>query len=253
MELRDVRAGGWGAPHVASAAARLSFLKKVYGLFTASVVFSTVGAFVALNAGLDASQMVVGTGNARLVVPPLVGFFMQHPFISMAIAIASVFGASLVRRKPGINVVALFGMATILGVVFAPALFYAQLSAGLGGTLSSSPIRDAFVLSVIGFGGLTGYAFASKKDFSFLGGALTMGLFVLIGASILNIFLGSQVFGLAIASVAVLLFGAYILYDTSRILRSGEEDGAVSAAISLYMDFINLFLAILRILSGRRE
>ena len=79
-----------------------------------------------------------------------------------------------------------------------------------------------------------------------------MGLFVLIGASLLNIFLGSSVFGLAIASVSVLLFGAYVLYDTSRILRSGEDD-AVGFAISLYMDFFNIFLAILRILSSRRE
>jgi modulator of FtsH protease len=82
--------------------------------------------------------------------------------------------------------------------------------------------------------------------------ALVMGLFVVIGASVLNLFIGSSVFGLAIASVCVLLFGAYILYDTSRLLRAGERD-AVGAAISLYLDFLNLFLALLRILSARRD
>lgn len=253
MDYRDARTSPWGAPYAAPAAgARLGFLKKVYGLFTASVAFSAIGALIALYAGVGSSQLAVNVGNAKVAVPPLVGFFAQHPFISMGIALASVFGASMVRHKPGINVAALFGMATILGVIIGPALFFAQLSAGLGGTLSASPIRDAFVLSSVGFSALTAYAFFSKKDFSFLGGALTMGLFVLIGASLINIFLGSSVFGLAISSVAVLLFGAYVLYDTSRILRSGEDD-AVGAAIQLYMDFFNIFLAILRILSSRRE
>ena len=124
--------------------------------------------------------------------------------------------------------------------------------AGLGGTLSASPVRDAFILSVAAFGGLTAYAMLTKRDFSFMGGALVMGVFVVFGASLLNLFLGSSIFGLAISSVAVLLFGAYVLYDTSRLLRSNEDD-AVGGAISLYLDFVNLFLSILRILSSRRD
>lgn len=244
MQLRDARDAGWRVPYAAvKPSTRLGFLKKVYGLFTASVVFSAAGALVALNAGLSASP----TG-----IPPLVGFVANHWLISLGITLASVFGASLVRRKPVINVVALFGMATVLGVIFAPALFVAQVNAGLGGTLSSSPIRDAFLLSITAFSGLTGYALFSKKDFSYLGGALTMGLIVLFGASLINLFLGSSVFSLAISSVAVLLFGAYVLYDTSQLLRSDEDD-AVGGAIRLYLDFINIFLAILRILSSRRE
>lgn len=253
MDDRGLGTSPWGTSYAApTTATRIGFLKKVYGLFTASVVFSAIGAIVALNVGTAVSKLVVNIGGQRVVVPPLVGFFAQHPFISMGIMLAAVLGASLVRHKRGLNVVALFGMATILGVVIGPALFFAQISAGLGGTLSASPIRDAFILSTLGFSGLTGYALVTKKDFSYLGGALMMGLFVLIGASLLNLFLGSSVFGLAIASVAVLLFGAYVLYDTSRILRSGEND-AVGAAISLYMDFFNIFLAILRILSARRD
>lgn len=252
MDRRYVRAGAWGAPGDSSVASRLGFLKKVYGLFTASIVLSAAGALVALNVGTSASRLAVGEGAARLTVPPLVAFFAQHPFVSMGIAIGAVFGASAVRHRPGLNLVALFGMATILGVVFAPALFMAQVSAGLGGTLSASPVRDAFILSAVGFGGLTSYALFTKRDFSYMAGALTMGLFVVLGASLLNLFLGSSVFGLAISSVAVLLFGAYVLYDTSHLLHSDEED-AVGGAIRLYLDFINIFLAILRILSGRRD
>jgi modulator of FtsH protease len=227
--------------------ARLAFLKKVYSLFTASIVFSAIGATIALTAGTEASQLRVGD----TVVPPLVAFFMEHWVISLMMLFGSVFGASAVRLKPGINVVALFGMATVVGVVIGPSLFFAQLAAASGSTVSAAPIRDAFLLATAGFVGLSGYALVTRKDFSFMRGALSMGLFVVIGAMVLNIFIGSSVMGLAIASVCVLLFGAFILYDTSRLLRSGVDD-PVGGAISLYLNFLNLFLALLRILSSRR-
>ncbi|EYF06683.1 Integral membrane protein [Chondromyces apiculatus DSM 436] len=222
-------------------------------LFTASVVFSAAGAMIALYAGTSVSRVAVGEGSYKTTVPPLVALVAQHPFITLALSLGAVFGASFVRHIKGVNVVALFGMATVLGILFAPALFVAQLSAGMGGTFSASPIRDAFILSVVGFGGLTTYALFTRKDFSYLGGALTMGIFVVLGASILNIFLGSSAFGLAISSVGVLLFGAYVLYDTSRLLHSDDEQDAVGGAIRLYLDFINIFLALLRILSARRD
>lgn len=242
------RERAWGAPALDRGAERASFLKRVYALFTGSVLFSALGAIFALYGGLSFSRTEV-SGRA---IPPLVAFFAEHYFIGLIVMLGAVFGASALRHKPGINVVALFGMATIIGIVIAPSLFVATLLADAGRTLSASPIRDAFILSVIGFGGLTAYALTTRKDFSFLGGGLTMGLFVIIGASLLNIFLGSNVLGLAISSVAVLLFGAYVLYDTSRLLRSDERD-AVGFAISLYMDFLNIFLALLRILSSSRR
>jgi modulator of FtsH protease len=142
-------------------------------------------------------------------------------------------------------------MATIVGVVIGPSLFFAQIAAATGSTISAAPIRDAFILATAGFVGLSGYAIVTRKDFSFMRGALTMGLFVVIGAMVLNFFVGSSIMGLAIASVCVLLFGAFILYDTSRLLRAGGED-PVGGAISLYLNFLNLFLALLRILSSRR-
>ena len=116
-------------------------------------------------------------------------------------------------------------------------------------------MRDAFLLTAITFGGLTGYCFVTKRDFSFMGAALSTGLWVVIGASLLGFFFHSTALSLAVASVAVILFAGYILYDTSRILRSGAvaTGDAVSAALSLFLDVINLFLALLRILSSQRR
>jgi modulator of FtsH protease len=247
MDTWNYKERAWDAQSPALGA-RTGFLKRVYGLFTGSVIFSAIGALIALYGGLSFSNVEVGSRR----VPPLVAFFAEHYIIGMLVMLGAVFGASAVRHVRGVNVLALFGMATVIGIVIAPSLFIAMVYASQGHTLSPAPIRDAFILATVGFGGLTAYALTTRKDFSFLGGALTMGLFVVIGAALLNIFLASQVFSLAIASVSVLLFGAYVLYDTSRLVRSGEQD-AVGAAIQLYLNFLNIFLALLRILSSRRD
>jgi modulator of FtsH protease len=244
--------GGWGAGAVQqqaeSSTDRLAFIKKVYGLFAASVLISALSAMFVLYAGAESSTIVF----EGVRIPPLVALVASVPwFVSLIVMIGVMFGAQAVRNVRGLNVVALFVMALVLGVLFAPNLFIAQLNASTGATLSASPIRDAFLLATLMFGGLTGYVAVSKKDFSYLGSALTMGIVVIIGATILNIFLGSSVLSLAIASVGLILFGGYVLFDTSRILRS-EERNAVAGATRLYMDFLNIFLFLLRILGSRR-
>ena len=232
----------------ASSAVQLSFLRKVYGLFFAGIVSAAGGAMTALYTG---TPIAVGKG---VMVPPLVAFVMQHMIISIVVYFGAFFALAAVRHKPRVNVVALLGFTFVSGLFIAPSLFIATLMAKMGATLSSNPVRDAFLLAASGFGGLTGYALITRKNFSFLGGMLSMGLWVLIGAMLVGIFVGSQVFHLAIASVGVLLFGAYVLYDTSRLLHSEEPITPVDAAISLYLDFLNLFLFLLQILSsGRRD
>lgn len=246
----------WTSPYSARLAEtpreKLAYLQKVYGLFTASLATAAVGAIIALYAGADASRITLQAGSEILRVPPLVAFFLNHPFIGFLIPFGALMAASFLRFKPGINLVALFGATFISGVSLGPALFWAQLMATSGASLSASPIRDAFLLTVVGFGGLTGYVFVTKRDFSFLRGFVSIGLFVLIGATLLNLFIGGEALGLAIASVGVILFGAFVLYDTSRLLREEDRD-PVGGALSLYLNFVNMFLFLLRILgSGRR-
>ncbi|WP_437289908.1 Bax inhibitor-1/YccA family protein [Sorangium sp. So ce406] len=231
------------APANPKAALRIDYLKKVYGLFTASLVLSSIGAMCALYIGAPD----VEEGGA---MPPLVELFAAHPILSIGIVFGVMFGARAVRRIPGVNVLALFGMAAILGVTTAPALYMAQVAAGLGGTLSSAPVRDTFILTVLTFGSLTLGVLLTKEDLSFLASGLVMGAMVVLGAMLLNVLLGSTLLGLAIASVSVLVFGGYVLYNTSRLLHSGEED-PVGGALDLYLNFINLFSSILQILSGR--
>jgi modulator of FtsH protease len=232
---------------------KLVFLRKVYTLFTGSLVTATAGALLALYAGTDVSRVTLEIGRTAVPVPPLVGFFINHMFIGMILFFGAFFGASMVREKPGVNAAALFGASFISGLYIAPMIWFVQVQASQGMTLSSAPVRDAFFLTVLGFTGLTSYALLSKRDFSFLRGFLSMGLWVLIGASLLSLFVGGAAFSLAIASVGVLLFGGYILYDTSRMLHDPTNRDPVGAALGLYLNFLNLFIFLLRILGSSRR
>lgn len=233
-----------------STAERVSFLRKVYLLMTSAVVVSGATAALASTVG---EPVMARVGRSGVVaVPPIVAWFGAHPFIGFLMLMGAVMGAGAVARRPGINVAALYGLAGLVGLFIGPAIFFAQLKASAGTSLSSAPVLHAFGLATAGFAGLSAYALTTKRDFSALGGFLGMGLFVVIGASILNIFLGASVLSLAIASVTILLFGGYVLYDTQRMLREDDLE-PVPAALTLYMNFLNLFLALLRILSGGRR
>lgn len=99
------------------------------------------------------------------------------------------------------------------------------------------------------FLGLSGYALTTKKDFSFMGGFLFVGLIVGLVAMLANIFLQIPALSLAISSIMVLLMSGFILYDTSRIINNGERN-YVMATISLYLDIIILFQHLLNLLAA---
>jgi modulator of FtsH protease len=229
-------------------ASRASFLRKVYLLMTAATGVAGATAAAATLVGAEHGLAMRG----GIMVPPAIAWSIQHPFLTFGLLMAATFGAGAVIRRPGVNLLALFGLAGLLGFAAAPAIWYAQFRASQGAALNGSPVLSAFGLAVAAFAGLSAYAIVSKRDFSNLGGFLTMGLFVVIGAGLLNFLLASSVLSLALASVTVLLFGGYTLYDTSRMLREGETD-PVPAALSQFLNLFNLFMALLRIFSGGRR
>jgi modulator of FtsH protease len=227
-----------------------AFLRRVYLLFTGSVGFAIAGALAALYAGTPVEARL-GPGLS-VALPPLVAFGVEHWFVTVALYFAAFFAASMLRRRSGVNVVALLGYGLVTGLFIAPSLFFAQLMASHGQTLDVAPVRDAFLLTGAAFVGLSSYVLVSRRDFSMLGASLNIGIWVLLGAMVLGIFVHAQVLQLAIASVGVLLFAGYILFDTSRIMREGEDD-AVGAALRLFLDVVNLFLFLLRILASSRD
>ena len=127
-----------------------------------------------------------------------------------------------------------------------PILFYyGQTQPGL--------LSQAAILTASTFGVLTLYATVSRRDFSAWGGFFVVGLWVLIGTSLLNLFFRNETASLWLAGAAVFVFGGLLVYDTWRIRNVYGPDDYVPAAVSIYLDLLNLFLAILRLLGGRRD
>jgi FtsH-binding integral membrane protein len=141
----------------------------------------------------------------------------------------------------------LFGFTFLIGVLFAPIIkIFEQSAPGIVG-------QAAFLTTLV-FGSLTAYAFISRKDFSYLGGMLFVGLIALIVGGLANVFFfKSSGASYWMAWVTVFLFSGFVLYDTSQIIHRYDERGYCAAALSLFLDFLNLFMAILRILGGSRR
>ena len=221
MELYGNRSQSYALHSAAGASveARMAFLRKVYGLLTLSLVTAALGAYL-----------------GRLFVSPglMLGLFVAE--------IALIFVAIGVRRKPGLNVAALFAFTGVSGLTLGPVML----------VYDAAVIQEALVLTVLIFGALTLYVIASKRDFSFLGGFLITGLVVVLAGSLLNAFFFQNAAGeFAIAAGGVLLFSGFILYDTSNILRHYDVEDYTSATLALYLDILNLFLFLLRLLSNR--
>ena len=198
---------------------RLVFIKKVYSLLAMSMGTAAVGAYL-------------GSGPLLLLVAPNMMLF----FI---LQIALIFFASFAARKPGLNMVALFSFTTVSGLTLGPLLYQ----------VGPSIAAEAFALTAITFAGLSLYVVYSKKDFSFMSGFLMTGLIVVIVGGLLNMFfIQSGMMHFVMSGASVLLFSGFILYDTSNILRYYGTDEYVSATLALYLDILNLFIALLSIL-----
>ena len=198
---------------------RLVFIKKVYSLLAMSMGTAAVGAYL-------------GSGPLLLLVA-------QNMMLFFILQFALIFFASFASRKPGLNMVALFSFTTVSGLTLGPLLYL------VGPTIAT----EAFALTAITFAGLSMYVVFSKKDFSFMSGFLMTGLIVLVVGGLLNMFfIQSGMMHFVMAGASVLLFSGFILYDTSNILRYYGTDEHVSATLALYLDVLNLFIALLSIL-----
>lgn len=139
-----------------------------------------------------------------------------------------------------------------IGVVFA---FTGLLGIGLGPMLSSylslsnGPQLVATAMGGTGaiFLALSAYVLTTKKDFSFMGGFLMVGLIVVFGAAIVNIFTQMPALSLAVSAGIILLMSGFILFDTSRIINGGETN-YVRATVSLFLNIYNIFTSLLHLL-----
>jgi modulator of FtsH protease len=211
-----------------SGAARATLVRRTYGLVFVSVIVTALGAAFAL------SQ------------PPLMQAVAQHPFITFLCMFAPLIMAMRAQRVFPRNIILTLLFTFIEGIWIAPILYYYL-------RMQPQAIGQAGVLTLSTFGVLSMYAMFSRRDFSAWGGFFIVGLWVLIATSLLNLFFQSVTASLWISAATVFVFGGLLVFDTWRITRSGQygEDDYVAAAVNIYLDLLNLFLAILNLLGGR--
>ena len=209
---------------------RATLVKRTYGLVFVSVIVTMIGVAFCL------SQ------------PSLFEAVARHPFISMIAMFAPLWMALQARRSFPRNIILTLLFTFIEGIVIAPFLALAE-------TRAPGVISQAGILTLSTFGVLTLYAAVSKRDFSAWGSFFIVGLWVLIATSLLNMFFQSAIASLWIAGATVLVFSGLLVFDTWRILRSGQygQDDYVAAAVNIYLDLLNLFLALVSLLGGRRR
>jgi FtsH-binding integral membrane protein len=211
-----------------------SAMGRVYGHMALAVLVSM---FVSYAVGTNAGLMeFFFTGIMKWIVifAPLAAIF--------GITIALNAGPS----KSGAQLM-LHGFAALMGLSFATIFVVYQMGS----------IFSAFMGGAILFGVMSGYGYFTKKDLSGLGSLLFIGLIAIIIASIVNIFIGSTVFQMVISAIAILIFLGLTAYDTQQIREevSMENDGVaeIRGALSLYLNFINLFLSLLQLFGEKKD
>ncbi|MBQ7456787.1 MAG: Bax inhibitor-1/YccA family protein [Desulfovibrio sp.] len=128
---------------------------------------------------------------------------------------------------------------------------------------TTASIANAFLSTAGMFGAMTVYGTVTKRDLTSLGSFLFMGLIGLVIASLINLFLANPMMDLIISCVGVLVFTLFTAYDTQKLREFGAEAplddsqavqrGAILGALTLYLDFINLFISLLRLFGGNRD
>eukprot|EP00325_Prymnesiales_sp_UTEX-LB-985_P000402 CAMPEP_0174708178 /NCGR_PEP_ID=MMETSP1094-20130205/10497_1 /TAXON_ID=156173 /ORGANISM="Chrysochromulina brevifilum, Strain UTEX LB 985" /LENGTH=324 /DNA_ID=CAMNT_0015906691 /DNA_START=32 /DNA_END=1006 /DNA_ORIENTATION=- len=215
---------------------RKAFITKVYAILCVQLAITVAISFVMMQFG--------GYDLARWVMTD--GYWTRNA--SFIASIAVLIGLMCYKNKHPLNII-LLGVFTcfmsyLIGLT---CTFYA--AAGMGVL-----VVEAFAITSIIFIALTAFAMYSKIDFSFLGMILPCLLLILIvWGFFVFVFFDSFAFRQAYALAGTIIFVLYILYDTHSICERMEYDDYVFGAVSLYLDFLNLFLFILQLLSGGRR
>ena len=195
-------------------------IKNTYLLLSMTLIFSGLLAFlsIAMNAspGIAFAATLVGIGMLWFVLPR--------------------------TQNSGAGVPVIFAITGLLGFGLGPMLSY---------YLSVNPNIVMVAMGGTGtiFLGLSGYALSTRKDFSFMGGFIFVGMLVAIGAMLLNLFLGIPALALAVSAAVIMIMSGFILFQTSAMIHGGETN-YISATAGLFIAILNIFTSLLHILGA---
>lgn len=194
-------------------------LRNTYMLLSATLLFSAITAGIA---------MVMNLGQGAAMILSLIGF-------GLIFAVNATADSSK-------GLVMVFAFTGVMGAALGPMLnHYVSLPNG------PALVLQALAGTALVFFTLSGYALTTRKDFSFMGGFLMVGLVVMVVASLANIFFHIPAVSLAISAGVIFLMSGLILFDTSRIIHGGETN-YIRATVSLYLNIYNIFVHLLSLL-----
>ncbi|MBU6207939.1 MAG: Bax inhibitor-1/YccA family protein [Alphaproteobacteria bacterium] len=228
--------GAEDARGIAADAGLRSYMLKVYNYMMSGVLLTGIVAMLFVNSPAFQPVMTSGLRYVFLLAP-------------LALVMALSFG---INRMQASTAQALFwAYAAINGIALSPVIaFYTHVS-----------IAETFFATAAAFGGLSLFGYTTKRDLSPIGTFLIMGVFGLVIAMIINMFMHSGPMALMIDVIGILIFAGLTAYDTQKIKSmyfhvagNGEAMAktAVMGALQLYLDFLNMFLFLLRLMGDRR-
>ena len=222
------------APVAGVAESQNRVLRNTYWLLALSMLPTVAGAW----AGMQFNFL------ALYAAAPIMA-----PLLMFGVMIGALFAVTALRNSAW-GVPALFGFTFIAGLMLAPILTIA-IGFRNGGQL----VGLAGGMTAAIFFAMAAIATVTKRDFSFLGKFLFVGLILLIVASLANLFLQVPAMSVTVSAIAVLIFSLYLLHDVSNIVRGGETN-YITATLNLFLDVYNIFISLLNILlvfSGQRD
>ena len=247
---RNPAARGFGAAQSAAIDAGLrAYMLRIYNYMAAGVALTGVVAWATFNAAVVTNSAGQITGLTSFGQTIFGGPLTIVLFLG-TLGIVFFLSFRINRLQASTAFVLFMAYAALLGLMLSTVFLQ----------YTGASITRTFFISAASFGALSLYGYTTQRDLSPVGSFLIMGLFGLILASIVNIFLHSSALQFAISAIGVLIFAGLTAWDTQKIkeMYSSYDDGtvagrkAVMGALTLYLDFINLFLFMLRFMGDRR-
>ena len=239
---------GVGAGRAAIDAGLRAYMIRVYNTMAAGVALTGVVSWLVFNAATTTNA----AGNLALTSFGQTLYSGPATIVLFLATLGLVFAISWMidRLSVGTALLMFMAYAALLGVMLSSVFL----------VYTGQSITRVFFISAASFGALSVYGYTTQRDLSAMGSFLIMGLFGLILASLVNLFFQSSMMSFIISCVGVLVFAGLTAWDTQKIkeMYNVMDDGtiagrkAVMGALNLYLDFINLFLFLLRLLGDRR-
>lgn len=220
-----------------------AYMLTVYNYMASALALTGLAAYVTANTPALLSMLYTQQGN--MLAPTMLGYIVM--FSPLAFVLVINFGIN--KMKSSTLQMVFWAFAAVMGLSLSNILLM----------YTGASVAKTFFVTAAAFGSLSLYGYTTKKNLTGMGSFLIMGLFGIIIASVVNMFLQSTGMEFIISVLGVLIFAGLTAYDTQRIkLMYLESDGnemaskkAIMGALSLYLDFINMFLFLLRFMGNR--